>query len=110
MRQVLSKVRYVVWTSFCNNLLLEWLNIDERELGTRLYRAVDNNDRWINEFWSFQLYIDHFWFKFYIDKGSDSRINTYFIDEYNLIPFQGSFMVYSIPTEREDMLMGTILV
>ena len=61
-------------------------------------------------FWSFGYYFDHFWYKFWVLFWSETCHNTYFRDDYNLSPVQGSYMVYVIPTEREDMLMGTILM
>ena len=47
----------------------------------------------------------HFKYKIHVVKGSEMCHKTQFRDEYNLIPVQGSSMVYSIATEREDVIM-----
>ena len=50
LQQVGEKVRHVVWTSFQNKLCLEWLNIDEMDLGARLHSTNVTNHRVVNEF------------------------------------------------------------
>ena len=104
-----SKVRYIYWTPLWNKLWLEWLNMDEMDLGTRSYSVYVTNSDVVIGFCVFWWYFDHFWYKFYVVKGSDTCHNTYFRDEYNLSPVQGSYMVYSIAAEREDMVMRVIL-
>ena len=90
-------------------LCLEWLYMDKRDLGTRLCRVVITNNWSVNVFWLFDYYFDHFWYKFHVVKGSDVCHNTYFRVEYNLSPVQASSRVIPYRTDREDMVMGSIL-
>ena len=109
LQQVDRKVRYVVWTPFRNKLWSEGLNIDAMDLCTGLYRLDIPNNYFVYVFWSFGYYFDHFWYKFYVVNGSDVCHKTYFSYEYNLSPVHGSYMVYTYATEREDMVMWSIL-
>ena len=80
------------------------------DLNTHAYRLIVTNHRTVYRFRLFWSYIDHFWYQFYIIKGSESGMNTYFIHQKNLSPFKVCFMVYRDATEREDMIMWTILM
>ena len=71
----------------------------------RLYSIVITNHDVINVFRLFKYYFYHFNHKIHVVKGSEMCNKTYFRDEYNLIPVQGSSMVHSIATEREDVIM-----
>ena len=51
------------------------------------------------------FYHFNFKYKIHVVKGSEVCHNTQFRDEYNLIPVQGSCMMYSIAAEREDVIM-----
>ena len=67
--------------------------MDEMDLGTRSYSVYVTNSDVVIGFWVFWWYFDHFLYKIYVVKGSDTCHNTYFRDEYNLSPVQGSYGV-----------------